>query len=189
MLYKAALTLGLLMVLGGPVVAEEGQHADPLIAAHVEKGATPEGALELWFDAVLLYLDEESRDQAREAIEYLTIRFKDEPKWDGQPSNRIFVERLRDPAYSHIFRSYAVGTNPENAYSIGPAGFDLNVEESAEDKYGRGWRILLRSSGADASRPVYMKRSTSTGLWYVSEFANVYVGIRPPHVQGEERFE
>ncbi len=177
------------MMLVVSVAAEEVQAENPLIAAEAVEGATPEGALALWFDAVYLYMDEDTRNQGREALTFLTIPFKDESGWEKLPSYRIFVSRMQDPAYAHIFRSYAVGTSPENAYSMDPKNFELNVVESAEDTHGRGWRVLVRSSGADSPRPVYMKKSTSTGLWYVSEFGNVYVGIRPPHEQGVERFE
>ncbi len=186
---KVVLIIVAAMIVVGFAAAEEESTPNPLIAAHAEMGATPEGALALWFDAVYLYMDEGTRDEGREALTFLTIPFKDEPGWEKRPSYRIFVERLRDPAYAHIFRSYAVGTSPENAYSMDPQNFELNVVESAEDRHGRGQRVLLRSSGADSARPVYMKKSTSTGLWYVSEFGNVYVGIRPPHEEGVERFE
>jgi hypothetical protein len=189
MKYKNAWLLVPMMLAVGFVSAEEGQAENPLIAAQAERGVTPEGALTLWFDAVYLYMDEDTRDQGREALTYLTIPFKDEPGWEKLTSNRIFVSRMQDPAYAHIFRSYAVGTNPENAYSMDPQDYELDIVESSEDTHGRGWRVLIRSSGADSPRPVYMKKSTTTGLWYVSEFGNVYVGIRAPQEEGEERFE
>jgi hypothetical protein len=182
MLVAVALIIG-----SSGAVAEDPEQ--PIVGMHAERGDTPEGALHLWFEAVFLYMDEATRDQGREALTDLTIPFKDEPGWETLPSNRIFVERLQDPAHAHIFRSYAVGTSPANGYAMDPGDFELAVEDSSEDAHGRGHRVLLRSSGADSPRPVYMKRSTTTGLWYVSEFGNVYVGIRPPVDPAEERFE
>lgn len=38
----------------------------------------------------------------------------------------------------------------------------------------------LVSGGADSPRIIYLKKSTSTGLYYVGSFANLYVDIRAP---------
>ncbi len=172
---------------GVSVTAEESPN--PLIRAHAEAGATPEGALELWFEAVFLYLDPATRDLGREALAYLTLPFKDDPEWEQRPSNATFVGRLRDPAHAHIFRSYARGTSPAGGYAMDPRAWELAVASAGDDPHGRGHRVSLHSSGADTPRPVYLKRSTTTGRWYVSEFANVYVGVRPPLAAGAETFE
>lgn len=186
---RGALAVLVLFCMCVVVAAGDVTETNRVLAAHEELGKTPEGALQLWFEAVYLYMDENTRDQGREALTYLTIPFKDDAGWERRSSNRIFVERLQDPKFAHIFRSYVKGTSPSNAYSMSPENFDLVVEESSKDAHGRGWRVLLRSSGADMPRPVYMKKSRSTGLWYVSEFANVYVGIRPPVDSRVESFE
>jgi hypothetical protein len=38
----------------------------------------------------------------------------------------------------------------------------------------------VRSGGADNARPVYLKQSEQSGLWYVNDWSNLYVDIRPP---------
>lgn len=182
-------TVTLALVIAASAVAVADQPANPLIAAHAESGTTPAGALKAWFDGVFLYLDEGTRDQGRVALAFLTIPFKDDPGWERRPSNATFVSRLKDPAHAHIFRSYAEGTSPGNGYAMDPADYRLAIVEEGDDAHGRGYRILLRSSGADNPRPVYLRRSTTTGLWYVSEFGNVYVGIRAPKDPGRETFE
>ena len=166
-----------------PVTDFEGMKA-----LHAEVGTSPEGALKLWFDAVFLYMDPETRDVGRQCLSYLTIGLKDDPDWDRTPSNRIFVDRMKDEAYHHIFRSYAKGATPDNGYRMDVAGFALDVEQSARDAHGRGWKVVLRSGGADMPRPVYLKQSTSTDLWYVSLWANVYVDVRPPRDPSKEEF-
>jgi hypothetical protein len=152
---------------------------------HLEAGKTPEGALELWFEALFLYLEPESREVGRAGLQHLTISLRDDDGWERRPSSSRFVSRMRDPSHHHIFRSYAEGATPENGYAMDPESFQLRIEESSRDAHGRGWKVLLRSSGADNPRPVYLRRSTTSGLWFVDGFANVYVGIRPP-ASGEE---
>jgi hypothetical protein len=156
---------------------------------HAEDGKTPEGAIKLWFDALYLSLDPATRQLGRDLLQYLTIPLKDDDQWHRRPSNQTFVARLDDPRYHHIFRSYAEGATPENGYSHDPTSYTLQIKGSERDQYGRGWKILLVSSGADNPRPVYLKQSTTSDLWYVSSYANVYVGIRSPKPADAEEFE
>jgi hypothetical protein len=158
-------------------------------ARHQREGTTPEAALKIWFDALFLYMEPATRDLGRQVLQHLTLPLRDRADWDRLPSNRTFSDRLKDPAYGHIFRSYAEGTSPDNGYRMEPTDYRLGLAGSERDRYGRGWRLLLVSSGADNPRPVYLKKSTSSGLWYVDGFANVYVGVRPPRGPDEERFE
>jgi hypothetical protein len=156
---------------------------------HAEEGKTPEGAIKLWFDALYLSLDPATRQLGRDLLQYLTIPLRDDDQWHRRPSNQTFVSRLDDHRYHHIFRSYAEGATPENGYSLDPTSYSLQIAGSERDKYGRGWKILLVSSGADNPRPVYLKQSTTSDLWYVNSYANVYVGIRAPKLPDTEEFE
>jgi hypothetical protein len=156
---------------------------------HQEEGKTPDGAIKLWFDALFMALDPATRELGRDLLQYLTVPLRDDDQWYRRPSNQTFVSRLDDPRYHHIFRSYAEGTTPENDYAVDPASYRLQIAGSERDQYGRGWKILLVSSGADSPRPVYLRQSTTSGLWFVNSYANVYVGIRPPRPAGTEVFE
>lgn len=170
----------------GPGSAEPD--LQPWLARHAELGTTPDGALKLWFEGLFLYSDPASRDLGRRVLQHLTLPFKDDPTWDERPSNLLFAGRLRDPAFSHIFRSYAKGATPANGYAMDPVAFELEIRSSRSDAHGRGWRVLLASSGADSPRPVYLKQSSQSGLWFVDGFANVYVGVRPPQSPGAETY-
>jgi hypothetical protein len=156
---------------------------------HAEEGKTPEGAIKLWFDALYLSLDPATRQLGRDLLQHLTIPLKDDDQWRRRPSNQTFVARLDDPRYHHIFRSYAEGATPENSYALDPTSYSLRISGSERDQYGRGWKILLVSSGADNPRPVYLKQSTTSDLWYVNSYANVYVGVRAPKPADTEEFE
>lgn len=139
----------------------------------------------MWFEAVLAYLEPSTRALAAESLAYLTIPFKNDPDWARRPSNGTFVSRLEDERHHHIFRSYAKGTSPETGYRFDH--FELDVVLS-RDAGPRGWTVHLRSSGADNPRPFYLKKSTQTGLWFVDQFGNAYVGVRPPVDPETEQF-
>jgi len=152
---------------------------DAVRAAYNQSATTPEGAVKVWLTVVMMAtsgnLSEHLR--GRELLTELTPDLQGDPSpWWERTSTDRFVERINTKAY--IFGSYAVGATPANGYALDPNGWQLNVESSAQDGYGRGWRVSIRSGGADTSRPVYLQQID--GLWYIDEFANVYVDIRPP---------
>lgn len=170
-----------------PLQAELPKTLDELKQRHAEAGKTPEGALKLWFDACFVFMNPDTRPAGAEMIQYLTIPYKDQPKWFEAASARLFVERLTRAEHQHIFRSYAKGTSPENAYAMDPNEWELNWQRN-NPNHEKGLQCYIVSTGADTPRPVYMKQSNQTQLWYVSDHANVYTGIRPPVDPNRETF-
>jgi|GEM_PF-1213452 len=173
-----------------PVLVTSYSTSQQLIDRHATDGATPEGTLKLWLTAVIQYGSDNLSEalRGRDALAYLSIDFKDEPEWWTLSSYQTFVERTWTKPY--IFRSYAVGATPENGYAIDFDAFELNVSKSEEDMAGdRGWAVHLVSGGADSPRPIYLKKSTTTGLYFLYNFDNAYVDIRQPLDPGQERFE
>lgn len=160
--------------------------ADELRRRHETEGTTPEGALRLWFEAAFLFFDKATESEGRKALQYLTIPYKENDNWDRSGAASTFLTQIRREP--HILRSYLRGATPENGYRADTSRVELNIERSVEDKYNRGWNVTLRSSGADMPRPVYLRKSTKTGLWFVDNHANVYVGIRKPSSPDRETF-
>ena len=76
-----------------------------------------------------------------------------------------FRERLNDPDYYYIFRSFATGTSVENSYQMDPENFELNIEKirKCRENY---YYVDLISSGADSIRYV-MAEKKPDGLWYI----------------------
>lgn len=150
---------------------------------HAELGKTPEGALLHWIERAIEASSGASDDLV--ALGDLTIPLRGVDTWWKRQSNGTFVERLTGKP--HIFRSYAAGATPANQYAL-PSPLTLAIESSARDPDGRGWRVRLRSGGADNARPVYLKQSEQSGLWYVNDWSNLYVDIRPPVDPTRETF-
>ena len=173
---------GLLASLGAPSTAE-------LERLHASEGRTPEGTIKLWLRACMRCASPSGAAQGKAELRYLTIPLKDAPDWDTRPSYRTFVTRLREQP--HIFRAYAKGATPQNAYAADPASFEIDVARTAPPTAGddRGTQVFLRTAGAESPRPVYVKQSTTTGLWYVAAFDNVYLDVKKVVDPGKETFK
>ena len=143
---------------------------------------TPEQAVQSWLEAAIRWPTDKARAQGE--LSALTLSFRGEPGWAGLPSNRTLVERL--DGHTHIFRSYFKGTSPENGYTI-PATREVLVE-AVREREARGVPVVLRSTGADNPRTIYLRQSEQTGDWVLDSFSSLYVGIRPPKDPGQEDF-
>lgn len=183
--------IGLLAVgFAAPCRAALPKDMDELKARHEELGKTPEGATKLWLDACFVYMNEETRKLGREMLTYLTIPFKTDADWEKRPSNRVLVERLTKPEFAHIWRSYAKGTSPDNQYKMDPNDWELNhVRNFQHEGDTRGIQCYIKSSGADTDRPVYLKKSTTSELYYMNLYVNVCPGIRAPKDPNQEEFK
>lgn len=173
--------VGLGLLAGMPAWAQLPQTLDEMKAQHVLLGVEPQGAVKCFLDACFVYMNEGTRDQGREMIQFLAIPLKSDANWDRLPGNRLFAERLTDPGFAHVWRSYAVGATPENGYLMDPDNWELSFERThREEGDDRGTQVYLRSGGADNPRVVYVKQSTTTGLWYLNIWNTLFVDIRPP---------
>lgn len=138
-----------------------------------EKAKTPEGAMKLWFDALFTYMDANGEGDRKDGEAMLGLMTVDR-YWK---CNRFFLKQMKKRPY--IFRSYAHGASPENNYEMNTGDYELEITRSFFDKEKNVWRLELKSSGADNSRAVYLKKGKD-GLYRVQNFANIYVGVQPP---------
>ncbi len=174
--------------ISGAVVVPSLPTLADTMALHASLGQTPDGAVKVFILACLQYGSRNSAEHLRgkQAIQRLSIEYMNDPAWDDLTTAQTFVRNLDGEAW--IFRSYAVGTSPENGYAMNPADFELNLDRIEPGGTG-GQDVWLRSSGADSPRRIYLKRGTQDGLYYLEHFGNLYVDVRPPVNPGEQRFE
>lgn len=88
-------------------------HGTEFKQRYASEGKSLEGAVKLYFDAVFCYITrpEAQRGDALKMLRYAQHRNKD---WEHTQPASTFMERRNNPQYHHIFRSFAVGTSPEN---------------------------------------------------------------------------
>ena len=178
---RSILSLIVLSMLCGTVWTTVGTAAERALprdfkefkTRYQQEGRSMEGAAHLYFEAVFSYLDAGTRSEASKMLRYAMYL--------PQPIERLnnyatFVERMKNPNYHHIFRSFAIGTSPENNYQMSPENFKLAIE--SKKKEADFTYLYLRSSGADSPRGVWMQEHD--GLWYMINNAATYVTVRDP---------
>ena len=142
-------------------------------ARYQTEAKTPEGALKMHFEAIFCYINKETRREASKMLRY--SMYLPMPLEQSR-NNATFVERMRDPDYNFVFRSFASGTSPENSYNMSPENFELNI---IRKRNSEGYlKIDLESSGADNIRTVWLLNHD--GLWYVHNNAGLYAMVREP---------
>jgi hypothetical protein len=155
-----------------------------LLERHAQIGSNPEDAIALWVEAAVRAQAGES--EGWEALGELTLTLKDEPNWRRSPRNNYFVKQLDKNA--PCFRSLVVGTEPETAYEVDLENIRIELDREDPTSDIRGRKFFVRSSGAEMPRPVYMKQSNKTDLFYINEYSSLYVDVRPPVDPDQETF-
>ena len=143
---------------------------------------TYEGAVKMYFEAVFAYMNEDTRTEGGKMLRYA---LRSETPIDRSQYYSTFAERLKNPDYQHIFRSFAAGSSPENDYAMNPEDFEL-MFEGAPVRESTYLRVPLRSSGADSLRYLWVKEFDG-GLWFVINNAASYVEVKPMKSEIERR--
>ena len=168
----AALLLAASLAFAGSAMALPQTYKE-FKARYQTEARTPQGALKMHFEAIFAYLNKETRAEASKMIRYSMYL----PMPLEQSRNNVtFVERMKDPGYNFVFRSFAKGTSPENSYSMNPDSFELNILKIRDSEGYK--KIDLRSSGADNMRTVWLLNHD--GLWYVHTNGGLYAMVREP---------
>ena len=156
-----------------------------IVERHAQIGKNPADAIALWVEAALLA--QQNKKEGWEALGELTLPLREDRKWRSLGSNHYFVDRLNKPN-NPCFRSLVVGATPENGYKYNPKKISVEVVREAR-KDSNGHKFFVYSSGADTPRPVHLKKSNKTDLWYVNAYSSLYVDVRAAIDPDEERFE
>ena len=143
-------------------------------ARYQTEAKTYKGAVKLYFQAVFAYINEETRTEGGKMLRY---SLRSETPIDRSQYYSTFAERLKSPAYQHIFRSFAAGSSPENNYTMNPDDFEL-IFAGQPQRESTYLRVPLRSSGADSLRFVWVKEFDD-GLWFVINNASTYAEVKP----------
>lgn len=151
-------------------------------ARYQAEAKTYQGAVKMYFEAVFAYINESTRTEGGKMLRYA---LRSETPIDRSTYYATFADRLKDPAWHEVFRSFAEGSSPENDYAMNPDDFTLMFEGKPvrESTY---LRVPLRSSGADSLRFVWVKEFDD-GLWFVINNASTYVQVKPSRSEIERR--
>ena len=131
-------------------------------ARYEKEAKTPEGAAKLWFEAVFLYQNAETKSLGRKML------------LDRNSGYAKMVERIKNNP--EIFRSFCAGSSPSNGYKADIENCELTVTSTREEAENT-FAVFLKSSGADSPRP--MKLTQVDGLWKASSVSSLYLQVQP----------
>jgi len=93
-----------------------------------------------------------------------------------------FIKRQIFEKNRKLPNSYISGSSPENGYDVKlPYTFEFMSNPSSGDVASGTYKIFVKCSGADSPRPITLKKN-NRGLWKVSEYSSILVGIKKPPV-------
>ncbi len=137
-----------------------------------QEAKTPEGAAKLWFEAVFLYQNAETKSLGRAMLLDIMKSLPDD--FDRNSGYAKMVERIKNNP--EIFRSFCAGSSPSNGYKADIQNCELTVTGSREEAENTH-AVFLKSSGADSPRP--MKLTKVDGLWKASSVSSLYLQVQP----------
>lgn len=141
-------------------------------ARYEKEAKTPEGAAKLWFEAVFLYQNAETKSLGRKMLLDIMKSLPDD--FDRNSGYAKMVERIKNNP--EIFRSFCAGSSPSNGYKADIENCELTVTSTREEAENT-FAVFLKSSGADSPRP--MKLTQVDGLWKASSVSSLYLQVQP----------
>ena len=167
-----AMSIGLCGLLASDAFAKLPADMAEYEARYAKEATTPEGATKLWFEAVFLYQNAETRALGRKMLIHIMKGLPDD--FDHNAGYAKMMERIK--GNPEIFRSFCAGSAPENNYEADPDNCELTVTSSKVEAGGTT-AVFLKSSGADSPRP--MKLTEVDGHWKASSVSSLYLQIQP----------
>ena len=155
-----------------------------IVERHRQIGKNPADTIALWVEAAILAQD--GNQEGWSALGELTLPLKEDRNWKGLGSNHYFVDAINKK--SPCFRSLIVGATPENGYQYKKDQISVEITREAGTD-ANGHKFFVLSSGADTPRPIHLKKSNKTDLWYVNAYSSLYVDVRGAIDPNKERFE
>ena len=147
------------------------------------EGRTVEGAVKLYFEGVFAYMNPETRNEGAKMLRY---SLHSNSPIERSTHYATFVERMKDPDYNYVFRSFAYGAEPENNYAMSPDNFDIMYAGRITRDPGGYLKVPLFSSGSDSPRTIWVK-CYEDGLFYVINNAATYAQVRMPKAEAVRR--
>lgn len=173
-------TIGTVLPNGGVTCT-----VDHLRALRDDLAQTPEGGALVFIIALINYASADNQAEGMKMVilsmwEENVVKSEAPGNFNGYILHRSDLDRLNRISEATA-RSYVRGTSPDNSYTIAAGsieiGFRSQSKHAGSERSGTK-KVFVWSSGADTARPITLKRNTR-GLWKVSEFSSLLVGVRP----------
>jgi hypothetical protein len=148
---------------------------------------TPEGGATCFIMALINYANPLNHDEGvsmaiLSMAEENVVPSQEPGSYNGYGLHRSDIDRL-NRASQKTANSYVAGTSPENDYTIqnpNSCSIGFRAQDKSAGSVAEGTKkVFVWSSGADAARPITMKRNVN-GIWKAFEFSSLVVEVRSP---------
>jgi len=132
-----------------------------------ELRALPEASLDSPYKTAALAVAALCRFQEDEAASHEMLDFLKGP----DPLSALEKQFLRDRLAGKSYKSFSFfeGTSPDNGYTPS-IPYRITVSSDLHSFAEENWAtVYVHSSGADAPRPLRLRRKPSTGQWFLNE--------------------
>ena len=138
----------------------------------------PKWVMRRFFEGILLYIDGKEQEGIATITSVTTSK---------TIRSRVFTDYMKTRPW--MFGGFMKGTSPDNGYKFDRANWELNYAEEIKPpaKPGERTRALLKHSGADFPKPIYLIQD-ERGEYRISDYANVYSSCRLPKDPNEGNF-
>lgn len=132
-----------------------------------ELKALPEASLDSAFQTTALCIAVLCNLENDEAATWGMLDYLKGPERVNEKEKAFIKERLLGKKYKTL--SFFEGATPENGYTPGTP-YTITVSENPYSFDEENWATLyVTSGGADAPRPIKLRRKPSTNQWFVNE--------------------
>lgn len=138
--------------------------------ASLENAKDPKWVMRRFFEGILLYIDGKEEEGVATITSVTTNK---------NITSRVFTDYMKTRPW--MFGGFMVGTSPETGYKFDRENWELNYAEEIKPPAAPGerTRALLKHSGADVPKPIYLVQD-ERGEYRISDYANVYSNCRLP---------
>ncbi len=156
--------------------------ADEFLSVYTALGENPSGAAVCLIIALIEYTKNE--EAGKKMLSMLMDPSRLVKRGDGIKelfqSDLRFIS-LQSKGKEYMFRSYVLGTSPENSYEIEkmPAVFEFSSNKYSDAQGDNKFKLFVKSSGAASPRPVTLSRQAD-GYWKAFEFSSLLLDIKKP---------
>ena len=160
---------------------------EDFIVLRNEIAISPEGGAAIFLLAMKLYVENSEfgnqsiiaavdRDKLTEGDVYKGFQLMNSAK-------SLFESQLKKNIL--IPNSYIAGATPENNYVVNlPYVYEFSVNKYSGNEADGNIKLFVRSFGADSDRPIHLQKN-NRGLWKVSNWSSVIVGIKKAPVDDD----
>lgn len=127
----------------------------------------PEAAMDSPYKTAALVIAALCRFEANEAACHEMLDFLKGPEPLSNLEKQFLRDRLSGKEYK--CRSFFAGATPENSYAPSMP-YRITVSSNPYSFEAENWAtVYVQSGGADAPRPIRLRKKPSTGQWFLNE--------------------